>query len=66
MTRAEQAPFTLPMLVSGFVAVLVGYSSSGAIIYQMFQAAGATPAQIGGWLSVLGLAQGDRLAGPVA
>ncbi|WP_288475966.1 benzoate/H(+) symporter BenE family transporter [uncultured Pantoea sp.] len=58
MTRAEQAPFTLPMLVSGFVAVLVGYSSSGAIIYQMFQAAGATPAQIGGWLSVLGLAQG--------
>jgi len=58
MKRAEQSRFTLPMLVSGFVAVLVGYSSSGAIIYQMFQAAGASPAQIGGWLSVLGLAQG--------
>ena len=58
MTRAEPPRFTLPMLVSGFVAVLVGYSSSGAIIYQMFQAAGATPAQIGGWLSVLGIAQG--------
>lgn len=58
MTRAEPSRFTLPMLVSGFVAVLVGYSSSGAIIYQMFQAAGASPAQIGGWLSVLGLAQG--------
>lgn len=58
MTRAESSRFTLPMLVSGFVAVLVGYSSSGAIIYQMFQAAGASPAQIGGWLSVLGLAQG--------
>ncbi|ELP23753.1 Benzoate transport protein [Pantoea agglomerans 299R] len=58
MTRAESSRFTLPMLVSGFVAVLVGYSSSGAIIYQMFQAAGASPTQIGGWLSVLGLAQG--------
>jgi len=58
MTRAESSRFTLPMLVSGFVAVLVGYSSTGAIIYQMFQAAGASPAQIGGWLSVLGLAQG--------
>lgn len=58
MTRAESSRFTLPMMVSGFVAVLVGYSSSGAIIYQMFQAAGASPAQIGGWLSVLGLAQG--------
>ncbi|PZL86148.1 hypothetical protein CKF42_13945 [Pantoea sp. ARC270] len=46
------------MVVSGYVAVLVGYSSSGAIIYQMFQAAGATPAQIGGWLSVLGIAMG--------
>ena len=58
MTRAESSRFTLPMLISGFVAVLVGYSSTGAIIYQMFQAAGASPAQIGGWLSVLGLAQG--------
>jgi len=58
MTRAESSRFTLPMLVWGFVAVLVGYSSSGAIIYQMFQAVGASPAQIGGWLSVLGLAQG--------
>ena len=58
MTRAESSRCTLPRLVSGFGAVLVGYSSSGAIIYQMFQAAGASPAQIGGWLSVLGLAQG--------
>jgi len=58
MKRVEHPRFTLPMVVSGFVAVLVGYSSSGAIIYQMFQAAGATPAQIGGWLSVLGIAMG--------
>ncbi|WP_369974603.1 benzoate/H(+) symporter BenE family transporter [Pantoea sp. ARC270] len=58
MKRVEHPRFTLPMVVSGYVAVLVGYSSSGAIIYQMFQAAGATPAQIGGWLSVLGIAMG--------
>lgn len=58
MKRVEHPRFSLPMVVSGFVAVLVGYSSSGAIIYQMFQAAGATPAQIGGWLSVLGIAMG--------
>ncbi|WP_376753205.1 benzoate/H(+) symporter BenE family transporter [Pantoea anthophila] len=58
MKRVEHPRFTLPMVVSGFVAVLVGYSSSGAIIYQMFQAAGATLAQIGGWLSVLGIAMG--------
>ncbi|MEB7537736.1 benzoate/H(+) symporter BenE family transporter [Pantoea anthophila] len=58
MKRVGHPRFTLPMVVSGFVAVLVGYSSSGAIIYQMFQAAGATPAQIGGWLSVLGIAMG--------
>ncbi len=58
MKRVGHPRFTLPMVVSGFVAVLVGYSSSGAIIYQIFQAAGATPAQIGGWLSVLGIAMG--------
>lgn len=50
--------FTLPMLVSGFVAVLVGYSSTGAIIYQVAQAAGASPVQVGGWLSMIGIAMG--------
>ena len=50
-------PF-IPLLVAGFVAVLVGYSSSAAIIWQAAQAAGATPAQIGGWFTMLGLAMG--------
>lgn len=53
-----QPRLTLPMVVSGFVAVLVGYSSSGAIVYQAFEAAGASPSQIGGWLAVLGIALG--------
>jgi len=47
-----------PLLIAGFVAVLVGYSSSAAIIWQMAQAAGATPQQAGGWFIVLGLAMG--------
>lgn len=50
--------FTASHLTAGFVAVLVGYTSSAVIIFQAAAAAGATPAQIGGWLSALGLAMG--------
>lgn len=49
---------TFPTLLSGFVAVLVGYASSAAIIWQAAAAAGATPAQIAGWMTALGLAMG--------
>jgi len=49
---------TLPAIVAGFVAVLVGYTSSAAIIFQAVGAAGASGQQIGGWLSMLGLAMG--------
>jgi len=45
-------------LVAGFVAVLVGYTSSAVIIFQAAEAAGAGPAQIGTWLSMLGLGMG--------
>ncbi|WP_432415265.1 benzoate/H(+) symporter BenE family transporter [Chromohalobacter israelensis] len=45
-------------LVAGFVAVLVSYASSAAIVFQAAEAAGASPAQIGGWLSTLGLGMG--------
>ncbi|MBZ9537958.1 benzoate/H(+) symporter BenE family transporter [Modicisalibacter tunisiensis] len=45
-------------LVAGFVAVLVGYTSSAVIIFQAAEAAGAGPAQIGVWLSMLGLGMG--------
>ena len=49
---------TLPAVMAGFVAVPVGYTSSAAIIFRAAAAAGATPAQIGGWLSTLGIAMG--------
>ncbi|MBE3512563.1 benzoate/H(+) symporter BenE family transporter [Enterobacter cloacae complex sp. I2] len=47
-----------PAVLAGFVAVLVGYASSAAIIWQAAAAAGATPQQIGGWMTALGLGMG--------
>lgn len=40
---------------AGFIAVLVGYSSSAAIVFQAARAAGAGPAEIASWLWALGL-----------
>ncbi|MCS1421269.1 benzoate/H(+) symporter BenE family transporter [Citrobacter portucalensis] len=48
----------LPTVLSGFVAVLVGYASSAAIIWQAALAAGAATGQIAGWMTALGLAMG--------
>ena len=45
-------------LVAGFVAVLVGYTSSVAIIFQATVALGATPAQTASWLWALGVGMG--------
>ncbi|MFN7856917.1 MAG: benzoate/H(+) symporter BenE family transporter [Acidovorax sp.] len=43
---------------AGFVAVLVGFTSSVAIVFQAAQAFGATPAQITSWIWALGLGMG--------
>ena len=43
---------------AGFVAVLVGFTSSIAIVFQAAQAFGATPAQITSWMWALGLGMG--------
>lgn len=48
----------LPTVLAGFVAVLVGYASSAAIIWQAADAAGASGAQTAGWLTMLGFAMG--------
>lgn len=47
-----------PAVIAGFVAVLVGYASSAAIIWQAAAAAGATPAQTAGWMTMLGIGMG--------
>ncbi|WP_024549547.1 benzoate/H(+) symporter BenE family transporter [Siccibacter turicensis] len=48
----------LPTLLAGFVAVLVGYASSAAIVWQAADAAGASPAVIAGWMTMLGIGMG--------
>ncbi|KAF7598121.1 MAG: hypothetical protein CGU28_14365 [Candidatus Dactylopiibacterium carminicum] len=47
--------FAFSHLAAGFIAVLVGYTSSAAIVFQAAGAAGATPAQIASWLWALGI-----------
>ena len=48
----------LPTLLAGFVAMLVGYASSAAIVWQAADAAGASPAVIAGWMTMLGIGMG--------
>ena len=43
---------------AGFVAVLVGFTSSVAIVFQAAQSFGATPAQVTSWIWALGLGMG--------
>ncbi len=47
--------FSLAHLSAGFVAVLVGYTSSAAIIFQATHTVGATEAQIASWMWALGI-----------
>ncbi|MBT9512252.1 MAG: benzoate/H(+) symporter BenE family transporter [Acidovorax sp.] len=49
---------SLSTFVAGFVAVLVGFTSSVAIVFQAAQAFGATPAQVTSWMWALGLGMG--------
>jgi benzoate membrane transport protein len=48
----------LSHIVAGFVATLVGYSGSVAIIFQAIETVGATPAQASSWMLALGLGMG--------
>jgi len=52
MLKAWFNPFHI---AAGFIAVLVGYTSSAVIIFQAAAAAGASPDQISSWLWALGI-----------
>ncbi len=54
---------SLPAVVAGFVAVLVGFTSSVVIVFQAAAALGATPAQTVSWIWALGLGMGLTSAG---
>lgn len=49
---------SLSAATAGFVAVLVGFTSSVAIVFQAATALGATPGQIASWMWALGLGMG--------
>jgi benzoate membrane transport protein len=59
MTRMQFfKDLSLSSFTAGFVAVLVGFTSSVAIVFQAAQAFNATPAQITSWMWALGLGMG--------
>ena len=55
--------FSLSAVAAGLIAVLVGYSSSVAIVFQAAKAVGATPAQTTSWLWALGIGMGVTCIG---
>jgi benzoate membrane transport protein len=55
--------FGLSHISAGFIAVLVGYTSSAAIVFQAASAAGADAAHISSWLLALGLGMGATCIG---
>lgn len=49
---------SLSAIVAGFIAVLIGFASAVAIVFQAAQAAGANPAQVESWIWALGIGMG--------
>ncbi len=56
MSLARDASFTA--VVAGFVTVLVGFTSSGVIVFEAANAVGAGPAEIASWMWALGIGMG--------
>jgi len=55
--------FSLAAVVAGFVAVLVGFTSSVVIVFAAAQALSATPAQATSWIWALGIGMGVTTIG---
>lgn len=53
----------LSHVLAGFIAVLVGYSSTVAIIFQAAGSAGATTAELASWMWALGIGMGITCIG---
>ena len=58
MTSSRLSDISLSAVTAGFVAVLVGFTSSVAIVFQAAQSLGATPAQAASWMWALGWGMG--------
>ena len=55
--------FSISAAVAGFVAVLIGFASSVAIVFQAAVASGANPLQIESWIWALGIGKGASTIG---
>ena len=58
MANSRLSDLSLSAVTAGFVAVLVGFTSSVAIVFQAAQSLGATPAEAASWLWALGWGMG--------
>ncbi len=59
LSRGRRLSFVpLSAVTAGLVSVLVGVTSSVAIVFQAANAAGATPQQLGSWILALGVGLG--------
>jgi benzoate membrane transport protein len=56
--RAFWKDLSLPAAIAGFVAVLVGFTSSAAIVFAAAKALNATPGQTASWMWALGIGMG--------
>ena len=56
--RSPLRDLSVSAATAGFVAVLVGFTSSVAIVFQAATSLGATQAQLGSWIWALGLGMG--------
>lgn len=62
-TPMQWQDWSVSAVVAGFVAVLVGFASSVAIVFQAASAAGADQAVTASWIAVLGFAMGITCIG---
>ncbi|WP_417831104.1 benzoate/H(+) symporter BenE family transporter [Terasakiella sp.] len=51
-------PFSFSHITAGFVAVLIGYTSAAALVFEAARAGGAGPLEAGSWMWALGLGMG--------
>jgi benzoate membrane transport protein len=49
---------SISAIAAGFVTVLVGFTSSAAVVFQAAQSLGASPEQIASWIWALGMGMG--------
>jgi benzoate membrane transport protein len=56
--RAFWTDLSLPAAIAGFVAVLVGFTSSAAIVFAAAKALNASPGQTASWMWALGIGMG--------